>query len=74
MRRGIDLVQHLDPAGIAARDLRECLLIQICAQQHEFEQLYAAATRPPRTWRKAKPNELKANPHGSFRAEAESAA
>ena len=34
VRRGIDLVQHLDPAGIAARDLRECLMIQIAAQQH----------------------------------------
>jgi RNA polymerase sigma-54 factor len=41
VRRGIDLVQHLDPAGIAARDLRECLLIQISAQQLEFAQLYA---------------------------------
>ena len=29
IRRGIDLVQHLDPAGVGARDLRECLLIQI---------------------------------------------
>jgi RNA polymerase sigma-54 factor len=41
VRRGIELVQHLDPAGIAARDLRECLLIQIAAQQNEFAQLYA---------------------------------
>src|SRR5580658_7477712 len=41
IRRGIDLVQHLDPAGVGARDLRECLLIQIAGQQHEFAQLYA---------------------------------
>ena len=41
VRRGIDLVQHLDPAGVGARDLRECLLIQIAAQQQEFAQLYA---------------------------------
>jgi RNA polymerase sigma-54 factor len=41
LRRGINAVQHLDPLGIAARDLRECLLIQIAAQQHEFNQLYA---------------------------------
>jgi DNA-directed RNA polymerase specialized sigma54-like protein len=34
-------VQHLDPAGVGARDLRECLLIQIAAQQHEFNQVYA---------------------------------
>jgi RNA polymerase sigma-54 factor len=41
IRRGIDLVQSLDPAGVAARDLRECLMIQISAQRNEFEQLYA---------------------------------
>ncbi|UWZ83491.1 RNA polymerase factor sigma-54 [Occallatibacter riparius] len=40
VRRGIDLVQHFDPAGVGARDLRECLLIQIAAQQLEFEALY----------------------------------
>jgi RNA polymerase sigma-54 factor len=40
VKRGIDLVQHLDPAGIAAADLRECLLIQIAAQQVEFTQVY----------------------------------
>ena len=36
VRRGVDLVQHLDPAGVAARDLRECLLIQIAAQKAEL--------------------------------------
>jgi RNA polymerase sigma-54 factor len=41
MRRGIDLVQHLDPTGVGARDLRECLMLQIAAQQQEFNQLYA---------------------------------
>jgi RNA polymerase sigma-54 factor len=41
IRRGIDLVQHLDPAGVGARDLRDCLLIQIAAQQQEFAQIYA---------------------------------
>jgi RNA polymerase sigma-54 factor len=41
VRQAIDLVQHLDPAGVGARDLRECLLIQIAAQQQEFAQLYA---------------------------------
>jgi RNA polymerase sigma-54 factor len=60
LRRGIDLVQHLDPAGIGARDLRECLLIQIAAQQHEFAQVYARQT--PETG-----DEL----HRSFRAEAD---
>ncbi len=40
VRKAIDLVQHLDPAGVGARDLRECLLIQIAAQQQEFGHLY----------------------------------
>jgi len=60
VRRGIDLVQHLDPAGIAARDLRECLLMQITAQQHEFSHLYAKQEAEPAD-----------DPHGSFRAEAD---
>ncbi len=38
VRRAIDLVQHMDPAGVGAHDLRECLLIQIAAQQHELAQ------------------------------------
>jgi len=60
VRRGIDLVQHLDPAGVGARDLRECLLLQIAAQQHEFSHLYAKHGSEPEE-----------DPHGSFRAEAE---
>jgi RNA polymerase sigma-54 factor len=63
LRRGIDLVQHLDPAGVGARDLRECLLIQIAAQQHEFAQLFAKKT--------VEPEEADDDPHRSFRAEAE---
>jgi RNA polymerase sigma-54 factor len=34
-------VQQLDPAGVGARDLRECLLFQIAAQQREFAHLFA---------------------------------
>jgi len=60
LRRGIDLVQHLDPAGVGARDLRECLLLQIAAQQHEFSHLYAKQAV-----------EAGEDPHGAFRAEAE---
>ena len=60
IRRAIDLVQHLDPAGVGARDLRECLLIQIAAQQHEFNQVYARQASDPEE-----------DPHGGFRAEAE---
>jgi RNA polymerase sigma-54 factor len=60
VRRGIDLVQHLDPAGVGARDLRECLLIQIVAQQLEFSHVYAK-----------RPAEAEEDPHGSLKAEAE---
>jgi RNA polymerase sigma-54 factor len=60
MRRAIDLVQHLDPAGVGARNLRECLLLQIKAQQNEFSLLYA---------RQAADSEE--DPHRGFRAEAE---
>ncbi len=63
VRRGIDLVQHLDPAGVGARDLRECLLIQITAQQLEFGQLFARR----HTEEAEEGEEL----HGSLSAEAE---
>ncbi len=36
----LKVVQHLDPVGVATRDLRECLLVQIEAQQREFELIY----------------------------------
>jgi RNA polymerase sigma-54 factor len=60
MRRAIDLVQHLDPAGVGARDLRQCLSMQIAAQQQEFDQMYGGPLEKA---------ELDA--HGSFRDEAE---
>jgi RNA polymerase sigma-54 factor len=41
IKRGLDLVQHLDPAGVAAADLRECLFVQIMAQQAELKHVYA---------------------------------
>jgi RNA polymerase sigma-54 factor len=63
LRRGIDLVQELDPAGVGARDLRECLLIQIAVQQHEFAQLFARQA--------AEPDNLDEDVHRGFRAEAE---
>jgi RNA polymerase sigma-54 factor len=61
IRRGIDLVQHLDPAGVGARDLRECLMIQISAQQHEFAQVYSRQHQ----------GESDGDLHRSFRSEAE---
>jgi RNA polymerase sigma-54 factor len=63
LRRGIDLVQHLDPAGVGARDLRECLLIQIAAQQHEFTQVFTRQSSGEDT--------TDEDVHRSFRAEAE---
>ncbi|HVW77647.1 MAG TPA: RNA polymerase factor sigma-54 [Alloacidobacterium sp.] len=41
----IKVVHQLDPIGIAARDLRECLLLQIAAQQREFELIYERRKR-----------------------------
>jgi RNA polymerase sigma-54 factor len=37
VRRARSIVNHLDPVGVGARDLKECLLIQICAQRSEAE-------------------------------------
>jgi RNA polymerase sigma-54 factor len=78
VRRAIDLVQHLDPAGVGARDLRECLLIQIVAQQQEFCHLYARQAAQPglaiaasaAPVQAAAPSPIE-DPHGSFRAEAD---
>lgn len=44
-RAALTLVQNLDPIGIATRDLRECLLVQIAAQQREFELLFERRRR-----------------------------
>ncbi|MGH9604642.1 MAG: RNA polymerase factor sigma-54 [Terracidiphilus sp.] len=60
VRRAIELVRHLDPAGVGARDLRECLAIQIAAQQQEFIYLYGEYEPQPEN-----------GPHGSFRDEAD---
>ncbi len=38
-----EIVNHLDPLGVGARDLRECLLIQIAAQRHEAEMVMGRA-------------------------------
>jgi RNA polymerase sigma-54 factor len=46
---GLDVVRHLDPVGVATRDLRECLLVQIQAQQHEFELIYERHKRAAHT-------------------------
>jgi len=35
LREGIDLVRQIDPIGVAARDLRECLLLQLRELEHQ---------------------------------------
>jgi RNA polymerase sigma-54 factor len=60
VRRGIEMVQSLDPAGVGARDLRECLLIQIAAQQREFGHLFEKNAA-----------DILDDPHRGFRAEAD---
>ncbi len=37
VREARAIIHQLDPLGIGARDLRECLLIQVCAQKREAE-------------------------------------
>jgi RNA polymerase sigma-54 factor len=37
----LDVVRLLDPIGVATRDLRECLLVQVEAQRKEFELIFA---------------------------------
>ena len=37
VREACAIIHHLDPLGVGARDLRECLLIQITAQRREAE-------------------------------------
>jgi RNA polymerase sigma-54 factor len=37
LAEAVQLVQNLDPVGVATRSLRECLLVQIEAQRREFQ-------------------------------------
>ncbi|WP_263354469.1 RNA polymerase factor sigma-54 [Acidicapsa acidisoli] len=41
MRDALEVIQHLDPAGVGALDLRDCLRIQLDAQLHEMEMVFA---------------------------------
>jgi len=41
MRAALEVIQQLDPAGIAALDLRDCLRIQLDAQLRELELVFA---------------------------------
>src|SRR5208283_2778681 len=60
VRRAVEVVRHLDPAGVGALDLRECLALQIAAQQQEFDHLYGKGTL-----------QLEENPHQGLHDEAE---
>jgi RNA polymerase sigma-54 factor len=40
LRSALEIVQHLDPPGIGALDLRDCLRIQLEAQLHELEMVF----------------------------------
>jgi RNA polymerase sigma-54 factor len=60
IHRAIELIRHLDPAGVGACDLRQCLALQIAAQQQEFDQMYGGPLE-----------ETELDAHGSFRDEAE---
>jgi RNA polymerase sigma-54 factor len=44
----LEVVRQLDPIGVATRDLRDCLLVQVEAQKKEFELIFAKATRANR--------------------------
>jgi len=41
MQAALDVIQHLDPAGIGALDLRNCLQIQLDGQLRELELVFA---------------------------------
>ena len=43
-RRALEIVQNLDPPGIAARDLRECLLLQLMPDMPYYEELKTLIT------------------------------
>ena len=45
LHEALQIVRNLDPVGVAARDLRECLLTQIAAQRQEAELVLARQMR-----------------------------
>jgi len=42
LQEALEIVRTLDPAGVAACTLRECLLLQITSQRREYELIYKA--------------------------------
>lgn len=47
LQQALELVRGFDPAGIGARDLRECLLVQLNARASELARIAAVADTPP---------------------------
>ncbi len=43
-RQALEIVQQLDPPGVAARDLRECLLLQLTADMPYYDELKTLIT------------------------------
>jgi RNA polymerase sigma-54 factor len=43
LAEALEVVRSLDPSGIAAHDLRECLALQIHQQEHEFDLIFGEA-------------------------------
>jgi len=39
-QRALDIIQHLDPPGVGARDVRECLLLQLTPGMPFYEELH----------------------------------
>jgi RNA polymerase sigma-54 factor len=48
LRGALEVVQQLDPAGIGALDLRDCLRIQLEAQMQELELVFSRQPAEPR--------------------------
>lgn len=43
LEEALEIVQELDPAGVGARDLRECLLLQLARKDHSYPSIRIAA-------------------------------
>ncbi|MFY0651674.1 MAG: RNA polymerase factor sigma-54 [Cyclobacteriaceae bacterium] len=39
----LEKIQNFEPSGIAARDLKECLLLQLCRREHQSEEVVLAS-------------------------------
>ena len=65
LEEALHVVQSLDPAGVGARNLSECLLLQLRAQLQELDAMYlpAQAEHAPD---EASPEEVAPSPHHSL--------